>query len=168
MTRPETLFACPQVEIFASRNLLMLAWHEAPTVGVMREVARAARTVARQHPAGSGVMNLFLRGTPRFTDEVRDEVVKIERDSSLFPLGVARVILLPGLAGVAVRVFLNTVTLLARHTTRPVQAFGEVQEAAAWLAPKVSAGGEAWTAGEIVALATPLLGARTGQERGAA
>lgn len=166
MVRPELLHTSPQVEISGHRNLLVLAWHDAPTVAVMREVGRAGRAVAKKHAAGYGLMNLFLRGTPRFTDEVRDEVVRLDRDAQFAPLGAARVILLPGLAGVAVRVFLNTVTLIARPA-RSVQAFSDVPDAAAWLAPKLQAGGQTWTGAEIVAIAKPIIGAQR-QERGAA
>lgn len=161
MSRLDLLYTCPQLTISASRNLLVFAWLDAPTVDVMREVARVARTVAKKHPSGSGLMNLFLAGTPRFTDEVRAEVVKIDRDPTLFPQGSARVILLPGLAGTAVRVFLNTVTLMARQPIRPVQAFGGVSQAAAWLAPKLESGGQAWRAEEIVALTTEYLERRS-------
>ncbi|APR86386.1 Hypothetical protein A7982_11735 [Minicystis rosea] len=167
MVRPEALHTSPQVEISAHRNLLVLAWHDAPTVAVMREVARAGRAVAKKHTAGYGLMNLFLRGTPRFTDEVRDEVVRLDRDAQFAPLGAARVILLPGLAGVAVRVFLNTVTLIARPA-RQVQAFSELAEAAAWLAPKLNAGGQTWAAPDIVTIAKPIIDARQREERGAA
>lgn len=157
MSRLDLLYTCPQVETSASRNLLVFAWFDVPSVAVTREVARVARTVAKKHPSGSGLMNVFLGGTPRFSDEVRAEIVKIDHDPSLFPLGIARVILVPGLAGVAVRVFLNTVTLLARQPLRPVQAFSGFSQAAAWLAPRLESGGEAWTAQEIVALTAPYL-----------
>lgn len=166
MARAETLYTCPQLEIAASRNLIVLAWYEHPTVAIMREIARAGRAVARQYPGGSAMINIFLSGTPKFSDEVREEVVRVNRDASLYPLGAARLILLPGLQGVAVRAFLNTVTLLSRQAARPTQAFGDLHEAAVWLTPRLERSGERWTVGEVVAVATPYLTPR--EQRGAA
>jgi hypothetical protein len=157
MTRSETLFASPQVEVIASRNLAVVVWRDTPTLEVLREITRAGRTLAKQQPNGSGLINLFVSGTPRFSEDVRAEVVKIARDATLYPLGIARVFLLPGLAGVAVRAFLNTVTLVAGPSSRPLRAFTKLEEAAAWLAPKLEVGGQRWTPEEILALGSAHL-----------
>jgi hypothetical protein len=157
MAGPETLFASSQVELIASRNLALAVWRDAPTVEVLREVARVGRALAKQQPHGSGLINLFVSGTPRFSEDVRAEVVKIARDETFYPLGIARVFLVPGLAGVAVRAFLNTVTLVAGPSSRPLRAFTKLEEAAAWLAPKLEVGGQRWTPAEIGALAGPYL-----------
>src|SRR5262249_6914609 len=152
MTGNEKLFTSPQLEIAASRNLALAVWRDAPTLDVMREVARAGRALAKQHPTGSGLVNLFVSGTPRFTADVRAEALKLARDCTLFSLGIARVFLISGLAAVAVRAFLNTATLVAGRSQRPVQAFTNLEEAAVWLAPKLEAGGQHWTPTEIETL----------------
>jgi len=153
MTGSETLYASPQVRFIASRNLALAVWRDTPTIEVLREVTRAGRALAKQHPDGSGLLNLFVSGTPRFSDDVRAEVLKIARDATLYPLGIARVFLLSGLAGVAVRAFLNTATLVAGPSSRPLRAFTTLEEAAAWLAPKLEVAGQRWTSAEIVSLA---------------
>jgi hypothetical protein len=157
MTGSETLFACPQVGVIASRNLALAVWRDTPTIEVLREVTRAGRALAKQQPNGSGLVNLFVSGTPRFSEEVRAEVVKIARDPTLYPLGIARVFLLPGLAGVAVRAFLNTVTLVAGPSSRPLRAFTTLEEAAAWLAPKLEVGGLRWTPAQILTITSAYL-----------
>jgi len=164
MTGSETLFACPQVELIASRNLALAIWRDAPTIEVLREVSRAGRALAKQQPNGSGLVNLLVSGTPRFSEDVRAEVVKIARDATLYPLGIARVFLVPGLAGVAVRAFLNTVTLVAGPSSRPLRAFTTLEDAAAWLAPKLEVGGQRWTPAEILALASAHI--QTGETAG--
>ena len=157
MTGTETLFVGPQLELVANRNLSVAVWRDVPTVEVMREVSRAGRTLSKRYPTGTGHMNLFVGGTPRFTEEVRAETVKIARDSTLFTLGVARVFLVGGFVGVAVRTFLNTATLVAGGSSRPVQAFTNVEDAAAWLAPKLEVGETHWKPADIVTLAAPFV-----------
>ena len=157
MTGIETLFASPQVEIVASRNLALAVWRDAPTLDVLREVTRAGRTLAKRQPTGSGLANLFVSGTPRFSEDVRSEAVKLARDATIFPLGIARVFLISGLAAVAVRAFLNTATLVAGPSPRPVHAFTKLEDAAEWLAPKLEVGGHSWTSAEIVTFASSYL-----------
>ncbi len=107
--------------------------------------------MARAHqPGKTALLDLIVSGTPRFDDDARKGITKLIADGALNPVGGAHVMLIPGVAGSAVRAFMSTALLLARPAA-PHKAFGELPAAAAWLAPKLaSATGEAWTAAEIV------------------
>lgn len=148
------VYSSPSLQLGTVRNLLFSAWVDTPTVADMRAVEHTSHGLARPHPKGNAMLSLVLRGTPRFGDDVRAAFVRVNSDPTCFPLGSARVLLVPGFAAVAVRAFLNTVTLVSRRV-RPVQAFTSVREAAAWLAPKLAGGGVPWTAEEIEALCAP-------------
>jgi hypothetical protein len=87
---------------------------------------------------------------------VRTALVRLNADPTTFSLGSARVLLLPGLAGVAVRAFLNTVKLLSRPV-RPQQVFGNIRDAATWLAPKIGSSQVPWSPEELEALAARLI-----------
>jgi hypothetical protein len=159
MASQETLYTDPILQIAAHRNLLVIAWSDAPTVDQMRECARAARVLARKYNGGIGLLDLILSGTPTFSTEVRDEAVKLNRDPALFRLGIADTVLVTGFVGVAVRAFLATVALLARSPV-PTRVLGSLAEAEAWLLPQLVKGGEPWATGDIVKLARPIIAAR--------
>jgi hypothetical protein len=152
------VYKSPSLEVGTARNLLVAAWNETPTVADMVGLTSAARALNRPYPKGSGLINLVLRGTPKFTDEVRAAFVKVNSDPMAFSLGSARVLLVGGMAAVAVRAFLNTVSLVSKRV-RPVRTFLGVAEAAEWLAPKLSVGGLAWSAAEVEGVASPYVAA---------
>lgn len=156
MSALQVVHSTPSLRLSTSRNLLIGEWRETPVVEDVAAIERGSRSLNRQY-AGCGILNLVLRGTPRFTDDVRAALVRLNADPTAFALGSARVLLIPGLAGVAVRAFLNTVQLVSRPT-RPVQVFGDPRVAAAWLAPKIALPGVRWSHEEIDALVGPLLG----------
>jgi hypothetical protein len=134
--------------VATSRNLVVFSWRALATVEQVRACGRASRGLARRKPGGTGAVNLIAGGVPRFTDEVRREAERLRADPSLSPLGRADVVLVDGFAGVAARGFMSTVTLLGK-SGRPHRVFGDVRSAGAWLAPKLSAGGEPWTSAEV-------------------
>jgi pimeloyl-ACP methyl ester carboxylesterase len=145
----------PTCRIATARNLVVYSWREVATLDQVRASGRISRAMARKHPRGTGSLHLIAGGIPRFSEEVRAEAAKIRGDANLSSLGVAQVVLVTGLAGVAARGFLSTVTLLAR-AARPDKVFSELRSAAAWLAPKLAAGGEAWTAAEVEVVAAEV------------
>lgn len=159
MSNAETLYTDATLLMAAHRNLLIVAWTNAPNAEQLRECGRLGRVLGRKYPNGVGMLDLLISGTAKFSNEVRDEALKLNRDPKLFRLGVADTLLVTGLVGVAVRAFLSTVTLLGRPLV-PTRMFGSVADSAAWLAPKLSLGGEPWTAAEIVGLAEPIVKAR--------
>jgi hypothetical protein len=159
MATTETLYTDADVQISAHRNLLIVAFSDAPAAEHLRECGRIARVLTRKYPGGIGLLDLVLSGTPRFSNEMRDEAVKLSRDPALFRQGVADVVLIPGLIGVATRSFLSTVSLLSR-SPNPRSAFGTLEAADAWLVPRLSDAGERWTKGDLVAVTQPIVVAR--------
>jgi hypothetical protein len=128
----EVLYEDPTLRIWALGAVVGVVWFEAPTYEQMLELHRIARQRVRAYPDGIGLFQLVVRGTPRFTDEVRSEVERLSRDN-VFELGGAHVILVDGLAGSAARAFLSTV-LLVRKKLGPAKVFGGIAEAAEWFA----------------------------------
>ena len=129
----------PTLRISGCENLLLAVWSNAPDLAQMRAMGAALRGLARSQPAGSALMNIVVRGTPNFTEPVRTEALRLSRDPTISRLGGAHVILLSGLAGVATRAFLSTVTLVASQAT-PTRIFGDGKAAAAWLAERLAEG----------------------------
>jgi hypothetical protein len=146
----EVILAEPTCRMATARNLIVYSWRDAASLSQIKASGRVARATARKHPKGAGSIHVIAGGIPRFTDEVRTEAALIRGDRSLSSLGIAEVVLVEGLAGVAARSFLGTLALLGR-SPRPQKAFRDVPSAAAWLAPKLAAGGVPWTAVEIEA-----------------
>lgn len=131
----EVLYEDATLRVWAVRNVLGVVWFEAPTLEQMRELTRIGKVRGRTHPDGLGLFQLVVRGTPRFTDEVRAEVERVAREN-VFARGGAHVILVDGLAGSAARAFLSTV-LLIRRRRAPTKVFGDIGEAATWFAREV-------------------------------
>src|SRR4051794_39343278 len=114
MATAEIVHTEATLQVSSYKNLLVLTWTETPSAEQLRECARLGRAFARKHPRGTAMLDLFLACTPKFTNEVRDEAVKLNRDPNLFRLGICDTVLVSGLIGVGVRAFLSTVALLAR------------------------------------------------------
>lgn len=154
----EILYSDDVLRIAQHRNLLILSWAEAPTLTHMANCERAARGANRLNPDGIGLLCLMLSGgIPRFPDDVREEVAKFNRNPALFPLGVANVMLVTGLAGVAVRAFVSTASLLGRPAV-PTKTFADLVDAADWLAPLLrTPSAPRWNPGDLKALAQPFL-----------
>ncbi|MFO0760267.1 MAG: hypothetical protein U0359_27545 [Byssovorax sp.] len=133
----------PTLRIAVARNVLVSVWSDAPTVEQMRAFGNAGRALYRARGGDGGLINAVLRGTPRFSDGVRDEAVRLSREIML-PRGVVHLILVEGLAGAATRAFLSTVVLLARPKI-PTRVSSDARDACAWLAPLLTVGAERWT-----------------------
>jgi hypothetical protein len=154
---PSICFADPILRLATSRNLVVAAWSDAPEVKHLRELRTAARATRRSHPKGTALVNAIVRGTPKFTDEVRAEATELTRDDTLFALGTPHVILAPGIVGAAVRAFLGTVMIVARPGS-PNKVFGDMRAALAWLETQLAAGSERWTRAELEDAAAVALG----------
>jgi hypothetical protein len=87
---------------------------------------------------------------------VRNETIRMMKQTELFNLGSAHVILVGGFTGTAVRAFMSTTILLSRPR-RPNKVFGEPEAAAAWLAPLLARGGEPWSRAKLAALVAQVL-----------
>lgn len=140
------------LRVWALREVVAVAWFEAPTAEQLRALQRIAKQRLLKHPRGLWLYQIVVRGTPRFTDEVREEVDRITRELT-FSLGSVHVILAPGLAGAAARAFLST-ALLVRKNSLPAKVFGDFDGAAAWMVRELGAG---WQAPELVELGRAVI-----------
>lgn len=155
MAELETVHQDATLRIVTSRNVQVNVWTSAPTLEQMRVFGRTGAALARQHPRGTGLLNVILPGTPSFSEPVRAEVVRMMKQPALYALGAAHLILVGGFTGTAVRAFMSTAILIS-HPSRPNKVFGAPEDTAAWLAPLLSRGAEPWTREQIVALAGQL------------
>jgi len=137
------------LRLWSSRELLVAAWFEAPTLERMREVARIGKALGSETGAGAAFANVIVSGVPRFSDDVREEGIRIARERT-FRRGSCHVVLATGLGGAAARAFMSMVLLVGRRAlgarAAPTKVFGDIGEAGAWLAAILD---ESWTATEV-------------------
>jgi hypothetical protein len=144
------------LRIGSDRNLLVAGWTNSPEADHLRALGDEAQKLARAYPKGSALLNVLIRGTPKFHDRVREEAVKVITEPTNFPLGAGHVIMVDGLAGAAIRAFLSTIMLIGRGH-RPRKVFADPREAASWIARNLSFGPETWTADAVHAAHVALL-----------
>lgn len=135
------------VKIATARNLLVAVWSDAPLLGQMHAFGRAMHQAQRVNPAGVALLNVLRGGTPRFADGVRDEARRLTAGGGC-ALGVAHLVVVPGLAGAASRAFLGTVNLLGRPPV-PTRVFGLPAEALTWLHDRLAKSSQPWTSTEL-------------------
>ncbi len=150
-----TVHADSTFRIVTSRNVQVNVWSDAPTLEQMFVFGRTGAAHARQHPRGTALINLIVSGTPSFTEPVRAEAIKLVKESAIFSLGAAHVILVSGFAGTAVRAFMSTAIMVGRPN-RPNKVFGELAPAAAWLAPLLTKGAQPWSSAALMALVAQI------------
>lgn len=107
--------------------LVLAAWHGPPDRASVAQLGAALRAVG----TASGLLNVIVAGRPVFSNEGRDAVIGLVRDVAC-DFGVAHVVLMRGVPGAAVRLFLNGVLLVARPSS-PTKVFDVVDPALAWL-----------------------------------
>lgn len=138
------------LRIAAFENVQINVWTDAPDVHQMRAFTRVAASFCQSAGRNTALMNAVVRGTPRFSEGVRDEVVKAMKLRGVFKLGAAHLITVGGLAGSATRAFLATGVLLGRPKT-PTKVFGDPREACDWAAERAAAAAaEPWTAEDLL------------------
>jgi hypothetical protein len=153
----ETLHEDPGLRVVTRKNLGIAVWSASPDVSQIRALHRISDRFARSKPAGHALLSAIVRGTPTFSQEVRDELVKLLRHRS-YTLGTAHLVLLDGLGGTAVRAFMSTVLLIARPPA-PHRVFGKQDDALTWLFAQLRNAPEVWTQQELRdALAQALKG----------
>ncbi len=151
MSRAEIVHEDETLRLGVCRNLLIIAWLSAPEVAQLRAITRARSALATKHKADVGTINVIVSGfLPRFTDQIREEVVAMLKEARLQGLGSAHVVIPDGLVGVTTRSFLSTAILVSRTST-PTRVFSELGPAAAWLAPLLAVGSVHWSPAEILA-----------------
>lgn len=144
MVAQKQVYESARAVFVESRNVGIVVWRNAPDLADIRAWHRFAHAMHKEHGA-CACIDLVLTGTPRFPDDVRRAAEELAADPRVFSLGFAHVLLLPGLAGSAVRAFIGTVLLVARPPA-PAKVFGDVASAIEWLLPKLGAG---WTAATL-------------------
>lgn len=150
MSRATVELEEPTCRIVAERNVVVAVWRDAPTVSQVRAVGRVGRARRVVHQDGIVLVNVIVSGTPSFPEEVRAEIKELYR-ANHFALGACHVVLVPGLAGVATRAFLGTVSLL-RRTNNPSRIVGDRESAVLWLLECATSRGEPWKRAELVEL----------------
>ena len=116
-------------------------WREAPT---LEQVAQMDENIDRSAPFV--FVNIVLRGTPHFGDTLRVAVQELcENEANR--TGLAHVVLMKGLAGSAVRMFLHGAS---RHCENQV-VLSSLSDAVPWIVERLAACDELWTEGEVLA-----------------
>lgn len=136
------------LRLASHRNVMFAVWTDAPTLGQVRTLHRESEKFAASNGSGQALASMVLGGVPRFTEPVRDELVKMMKSSSTFTLGSAHLLLVSGMAGSAVRAFLSTAMLLARPSA-PNRVFGTVADAVVWLHGRLGGTASQWTVNEL-------------------
>jgi len=121
----------------SERNLTIARWDGVPTVDQLRAIGAANDAIATTHPGGGGLLNVVIGGTPRFDEALRTEAMRLARIEGARGLGAAHVVLVPGLAGMTVRTFFSTLTLVSQPKS-PTRTFDDLDAAASWLAERLS------------------------------
>ncbi len=132
----------------ARRNLLALAWHDAPWPGHLPAVQREIEELHRAH-GKYGLLNVVLSGTPIFVDQVREEGRRLVEATRLLGGVTAHVMVVDGFAGTATRMFLSTMLLMGRGRAAGQRVFSESLEACSWLSEALSRPQSPWTPAEI-------------------
>ncbi len=124
--------------VATERGLCVVRWADAPKPQHFPIVTAAFRVAAEPR---AGLLNVVdARGKlPRFNDEVRRAAADLARAMTPISSGTAHVLLLDGFTGAAVRMFLSTLTLLARGGP-PTTVHSSIAEGAAWLASQTAGG----------------------------
>jgi hypothetical protein len=137
------------LKIVTSRNLLFTIWYDAPAVPQLRQVLTAAKDLRAAWPKGVAQLNSVLKGTPRFSDKVRADAASIAKEKAKYVnLGLAYVVLAPGLAGTAAWAFMSTLALVSR-TQVPTRVFRDLSEASQWIVAQLAAGDVVWSCSDL-------------------
>ena len=136
--------------ISTDKNVLVLRWADAPKgIAELREFEKIGRKLTSEYDKKAILASVIVSGTPKFSQEARDEVTRLTR-TPMFHLGTAQIILVGGLAGVAVRAFLSTSVLVARPST-PTKVFAQLDPGIDWILARLHEGPVSWTRGDLAA-----------------
>lgn len=146
--RGDIVFENQTARIGALDNVLVVRWADAPrTTFELKEFEKAGKRIAGEYEKRAVFANVIVSGTPSFSQEVRDEVARLT-SSPMFQLGTAQIILVEGLAGVAVRAFLNTAFLLSRAKS-PNKVFGDLGYGVDWMHGRLREGPVSWARDDL-------------------
>lgn len=134
------VFRDERVVLFAAEEVFIARWVEAPTMVQMEAMRRVSRPHEASVSGGCGLFNIVVSGQANFTPEFRAHAAKVSADPDRFRRFRAHVILLEGLRGLTVKLFVNTFALLTRPPVATA-AFREAGSAAHWALPLLADGG---------------------------
>lgn len=130
------------------RNLLALAWYDAPRPGHLLEVLRTVEDLHRRN-GFYGLLNVVVRGTPSFPEQVREEGRRLIQETTGWGGVTAHVMEVEGFAGTAARMFLSTMMLVGRGRSSNAQFFGDHHTGCEWLAPRLTKPERPWSIAEL-------------------
>lgn len=139
------------------RNLLALAWYDAPRPGHLLTVLRVVEDLHRAH-GKYGLLDVVVRGTPSFPDQVREEGRRLIETTHGWGGVTAHIIEVEGFAGTATRMFLSTMLLMGRGRASDQKVFAKPPEACAWLSNVLSRNENPWAAAELERIHSELRG----------
>lgn len=132
------LYGDPVCRLGHAGNVVLAAWFGPPE---LPQLDALEKVVAQTSPGDTiGSMSLMVRGTPRFSEEARLRAAEIRKKTAMRSVGSASVVLLPGMAGVTTKMFINTINLIG-GTLDSARAFDAVDPAIAWLQGRFSGKG---------------------------
>lgn len=137
--------------MFTRRNLLALAWYDAPRAGHLLSVMRVVEDLHRMH-GKYGLLDVVVRGTPSFPEQVREEGKRLIETTGGWGGVTAHIIEVEGFAGTATRMFLSTMMLMGRGRGADARVFAAHPEGCAWLSRVLSRAGNEWTPFELEAV----------------
>ena len=120
-------------------RLCVVRWFDSPQLHHFPEIVAAMK--AAGEGGGAGLFNVVDGGgkLPSFGGGVREAASEFARELTPLSVGAAHIILVGGLTGTAVRMFLSTLTLLSRSKA-PTTIHTSVADGAAWMAKHLGQG----------------------------
>ena len=141
-------------------NLIICLWTGPPTVDAVRLFSAVNRRMRREHPEGAAMVNLVVRGAPKFSREIVEESVAALNAVKTWRSATVHVIMIESFAAVAVRSFLSTLNLVSM-AKRPVHVCGDIPAAARWLAETLEGHPSlSWTEPELISALGGLVAPR--------
>ncbi len=151
----------PVLYVVTLRNVTLSVWTGSPELAQWQAVGRISEALSKRNGAERAMLSVVVRGLPKFNDVARGELVKVMKNPAYFPVGVAHLVLLDGLAGSTVRAFLSTARLLSRSSV-PAAVFGAEDEAILWILEKLRGTKERWNYRELHEFLTSAIKSRQG------
>jgi len=119
------------------RNVFLTAWWGETTVARLRRVGVIQGDVERQWPKGFVALALIRSANANLPADVRAEAERLSSQPSASLRAIAQVIYGTGFAAAAIRSVATGMQIVTRQP-RPTKIFDTLENAAAWLEPRVA------------------------------
>jgi len=152
MMPPTALHEDPTFVLLRRDNLMVAAWHDAPSLAQMRIIGRHMDVWRPPYDHHVAYVNVIVNGRVEgFNAEVREAAKRL---SEKYPpaLCVANIVLVQGLSGILTRTVMRAMRMVGR-THSPWRVFDSCGEAATWIAQQLD--GQVnltWSASEVLAV----------------